>query len=187
MTFASRRIGVSLALFLSLLGTGCSDAARSPLAAEPSGPALSASDMQPLARFREQPQVTIGWAKKWIGPAGGRLEFMGFAIEVPAGAVDRVTLFSIRLPAKTAGGEHVLAEFGPHATTFRRPVSIEFPFRGTTIEGTSAPVVVWWNGGWVNMGGTVTADGLRLRTDTDHFSTYGTTEARGTTFVTSGG
>jgi hypothetical protein len=47
--------------------------------------------------------------------------------------------------------------------------------------------VVWWNGGWVRMGGTVTADGQRLRTTTDHFSTYGTTDARGGTMITSGG
>jgi hypothetical protein len=40
---------------------------------------------------------------------------------------------------------------------------------------------------WVDMGATVTADGKRLRTVTDHFSTYGTTENRGGGIVTSGG
>jgi hypothetical protein len=41
---------------------------------------------------------------------------------------------------------------------------------------------------WVDMGATVTADGQRLRTLTDHFSTYGTTDAaRGGGIVTSGG
>ena len=188
MTLSIRRFGIWLALFLSVLGTGCSEAARAPLSAEPAGPALSTSDMQPLARFRTKPQVTIAWAKKWIGPEGGRLDFLGFAIEVPAGAVDKVTMFSIRLPVDPSGSEHVLAEFGPHAVPFARPVTIELPYSGTTIEGTTAPTVVWWNEGWVNMGGTVTADGLRLRTSTDHFSTYGTTDAsRGGTFVTSGG
>jgi hypothetical protein len=67
-------------------------------------------------------------------------------------------------------------------------VSIELPYAGTSIEGTSAPTVVWWNEGWVNVGGTVTADGQRLRTTTDHFSTYGTTDARGAgAIATSGG
>ncbi|HLM67583.1 MAG TPA: hypothetical protein VK358_08660, partial [Longimicrobium sp.] len=137
---------------LSVLGTGCSEAARAPLSAEPAGPSLSTSDMQPLARFHKKPQVTVAWAKAWIGPAGGRLDFMGFAIEVPAGAVDKVTMFSIRLPVDPNGSEHVLAEFGPHQVPFARPVAIELPYRGTTIEGTAAPTVVWWNNGWTNVG-----------------------------------
>lgn len=188
MTFSIRTLGISLALFLSVLGTGCSDAGRSPLAAEPAGPSLSSSDMAELARFRTKPQVTVAWAKKWIGPQGGRLDFMGFAIEVPRGAVDRVTMFSIRLPVDPNGSEHVLAEFGPHAVNFNTPVFIELPFRGTTLESAVAPTVVWWNAGWVDVGGGVTADGLRLRTATDHFSTYGTTENRGAgAIATSGG
>jgi hypothetical protein len=188
MTLSIRRLGISLALFLSVLGTGCSDAARTPLAAEPSGPSLSTSDMQPLARFNKKPAVTIAWAKKWIGPEGGRLDFMGFAIDVPAGAVSKVTMFSIRLPVDPSGSEHVLAEFGPHAVPFAQPVSIELPYRGTSIEGVLSPTVVWWNEGWVDVGGAVTADGQRLRTSTDHFSTYGTVDARGGgAIVTSGG
>lgn len=188
MSLSIRRLGISLALFLSVLGTGCSDAARAPLSAEPAGPSLSTGDMQPLARFNKKPQVTIAWAKKWIGPEGGRLDFMGFAIQVPVGAVSRVTMFSIRLPVDPNGSEHVLAEFGPHAVPFARPVFIELPYRGTSIEGTSGPRVVWWNTGWSNIGGTITADGQRLRTSTTHFSTYGTTDARGGgTMLTSGG
>lgn len=192
MTVTIRTLGLSLALFLAMIGSGCSDAehtlATEPaLSAEPAGPALSSSDLNPLARFRQKPAVTIAWAKKWIGPEGGRLDFMGFAIDVPAGAVGKVTMFTIKLPVDPNGSEHVVAEFGPHAVQFARPVSIELPYRGTTIEGTSAPTVVWWNNGWVNVGGSVTADGLRLRTSTDHFSTYGTADARGGTMITSGG
>jgi hypothetical protein len=186
MTLSIRRLGSSLALVLAVMASGCTDA-ETPLSAVPGGPSLSSSDMAVLARFRSKPQITIAWAKKWIGPEGGRLDFMGFAIDVPAGAVDKVTMFSLRLPVDPNGSEHVVAEFGPHAVSFKQPVTIEFPYRGTTLETATAPVVVWWNGGWVNVGGTVTADGLRLRTSTDHFSTYGTTDARGTTFVTSGG
>jgi hypothetical protein len=188
MTLTIRRLGISLALFLSVLGTGCSEAARAPLAVEPSGPSLSTSDMQPLARFNKKPTITIAWAKKWIGPEGGRLDFMGFAIDVPAGAVDKVTMFSIRLPVDPNGSEHVVAEFGPHAVPFAQPVSIELPFRGTSIENAASPVVVWWNEGWVDVGGSVTSDGERIRTSTNHFSTYGTTDARGGgTMLTSGG
>jgi hypothetical protein len=183
-----RKLGSLLALFIAVLVAGCSDTAQTPLSAVPSGPSLNSSDMASLARFRQKPQVTIAWAKKWIGPEGGRLDFLGFAIEVPAGAVDKVTMFSIRLPVDPNAAEHVIAEFGPHNVQFNQPVAIELPFRGTSIEASATPTVVWWDDAWVDVGGGVTADGQRLRTLTDHFSTYGTTDAaRGGTFVTGGG
>jgi hypothetical protein len=142
-------------------------------------------DYAALAKFKQRPSITIAWARKWIGPEGGRLDFQGFAIEVPAGAVDRVTQFSIRLPVDPKGSERVVAEFGPHDTSFAVPVVIELPYRDTSLEGADAPAVVWWNGSWVDMGGALTEDGRRLRTTTDHFSTYGTAE-RGV-ITTSGG
>lgn len=164
--------------------------------AVPEAPSFSSTsaDLSRLATFQQRPKVTIAWAKKWIGPEGGRLEFQGFAIDVPAGAVDKVTQFSIRLPVEPKRSERVVAEFGPHNRQFRAPVTIEFPYAGTSVFGAPGATIVWWNAGWVDMGATVTEDGSRLRTQTDHFSTYGTTdtedgtvEARGGTVTTSGG
>jgi len=146
-----------------------------------------ANALDVLATFHTKPQITIAWAKAWIGPAGGRVDFVGFTLIVPAGAVDKVTMFTIRLPVDPKGSEHVVAEFGPHNMQFARPVIIGFPYRGTSIEGSSSPTVVWWNNGWVNMGGQVSADGSQLFTQTTHFSDYGTTSQRGGTLVASGG
>lgn len=189
-TFFLASLGAVLVAFTG----GCADTpvptAAAPVAPSASDGALltSASSLDILARFNKKPQVTIAWAKKWIGPAGGRLDFQGFAIDVPAGAVGKVTMFSIRLPVDPQGSEHVVAEFGPHGAKFAKPVTISFPYRGTTLEGASAPTVVWWNSGaWVDMGGWVTADGARLSTITDHFSEYGTTTARGGSMLVSGG
>jgi len=185
-----RKLGCTLAVALLVLSAGCTDVA-SPLSARAGEPAFNAGggpDVNALARFKTKPQITIAWAKKWIGPEGGRLDFYGFAIEVPAGAVDRVTMFTIRLPVDPNGSDHVLAEFGPHAQPFNKPVSIELPYRNTSIEGSASPTIVWWNNGWVNMGASITADGLRLRTSTAHFSEYGTTDSqRHGTMVTGGG
>lgn len=185
-----RKLGITFTLAFAFIAAGCADAG-SPLAARQGAPSYSSGgtpDVAALAKFRQTPQITIAWAKKWIGPEGGRLDFYGFAIEVPAGAVDKVTQFSIKLPVDPHGSERVVAEFGPHGQQFARPVAIELPYRGTTIEGSSSSTIVWWNGSWVDMGGTVTADGLRLRTLTDHFSTYGTTDTeRGGSIYTSGG
>jgi hypothetical protein len=140
-----------------------------------------------LALFKVKPQITIAWAKAWIGPAGGRVDFVGFTVIVPAGAVDKVTMFTIKLPVDPQGSEHVVAEFGPHNTTFAKPLTLGFPYRGTTVEGDASATVVWWDNGWVNMGGTVSADGSQIFTTTTHFSEFGTASFRGTGLTASGG
>lgn len=182
-------------LVLGITLSGCEDA-RMPTEAgnapaEPGHAALRAGsglEISALARFDAPRSITIAWAKKWIGPAGGRLDFQGFAIEVPPGAVSKTTQFSIRLPVDPGASERVVAEFGPHQT-FDAPVVIELPYAGTSAYGGDASVG-WWNQDvsmWQDMGGEVTADGERLRTSTDHFSTYGTLDGRGDTVILSGG
>jgi hypothetical protein len=180
------------ALFLATIFgvSGCVDrevpTGASPGAALPAFNASGAS-LERLATFKTRRSLTIAWAKKWIGPEGGRLDFAGFAIDVPAGAVDRVTMFTINLPVDPQGSERVVAEFGPHNQTFAVPVTIEMPFVGTSLESAVEPTIVWWNDGWVNMGASLGSDGTRIRTKTNHFSTYGTMDARGGSITVSGG
>lgn len=145
-------------------------------------------DLAQLAKFKQRPQITIAWAKAWIGPEGGRVDFHGFAIEVPPGAVDKVTMFSIQLPVDPQGSEYVVAEFGPHNVAFAKPVTIELPYAGTSLETSANPTVLWWDpsvDAWVDMDGFVTSDGQRVGTQTPHFSTYGTADGAGVT--TAGG
>jgi hypothetical protein len=189
-----RNLLPSLVLAALFVAPGCADREAPTALAPATAPSLgqgSAPDLSHVATYRKRPSITIGWAKKWIGPEGGRLDFQGFAIVVPAGAVDRVTQFSISLPVDPHGSERVVAEFGPHNQLFAQPVTIELPFQGTSIDGSTAPTIVWWDGEWVDMGATYTADGLRLKTRTNHFSTYATTSdfvsSRGTTISASGG
>jgi hypothetical protein len=198
MSVKFRNALLAVAASVVSLTAGCTDAGTplSPRAAalSPSGATTSTSEslaapaeaVVSLARFKVKPQVTIAWAKAWIGPAGGRIDFVGFTVIVPAGAVDKVTMFSIKLPVDPKGSEHVVAEFGPHNTEFARPITIGFPYRGTTVEGDASATVVWWNNEWVPMGGTVSADGSQIFTTTSHFSTYGTA-SRGGTLTASGG
>jgi len=185
------------------LTAGCSEAGTPVSSRAPQGAALSRTDATTsstststtaptesllyLARFKVKPQITIAWAKAWIGPAGGRMDFVGFTVIVPPGAVDKVTMFTIKLPVDPNGSERVVAEFGPHNTEFAVPLTIGFPYRGTTVEGDATASVVWWNDGWVPMGGTVSADGSQLFTTTTHFSTYGTASYRGGGMSISGG
>jgi hypothetical protein len=126
------------------------------------------------------------WAKAWIGPAGGTLDYYGFRIVVPAGAVDKVTMFTLSLPKE--GTERALAEFGPHNVKFAQPITIELPYVGTTSEGYGA-AALWFDESanqWTSVGGALTADGQRVQTQVWHFSTYGTAE-RGGTLTSSGG
>ncbi len=149
----------------------------------------SAADLDQLATFKAGRSVTIAWAKKWIGPEGGRLDFQGFSIVVPAGAVDRVTMFTINLPVDPKATERVVAEFGPHNRKFAKPLTIELPYRGTSAEGSSA-TIVRWSEGWVDAGASPTADDSQLTAQTSDLSTYGTTttlSTRGNVVTTSGG
>ena len=179
-------------LCILLLGA-CSEPTQPSLAVEPENLSFSSagadSHLAPLARFDTRRSITIAWARKWIGPEGGRLDFQGFAIDVPPGAVDRVTQFSIHLPVDPKGSERVLARFGPHGAQFPTGVVIELPYSGTSIFGNEDARVVWWNPDakvWEDMGGTVTSSG-RLRTRTTHFSEYGTSDGRGGVLTASGG
>ncbi len=136
---------------------------------------LSIQNVETVAQYREprnRPENL--WAKAWIGPRGGTLEYYGFRIVVPAGAVDKVTMFSLSLPKE--GTERALAEFGPHNVKFAQPITIELPYAGTTTEGFAAKAL-WYDEStklWVDQGGTLSADGLRVTTQVWHFSTYGT-------------
>jgi hypothetical protein len=199
MSSKLRHVLVPVAAFLVSVTAGCTEGGT-PVDARPvpTGASAATSDaveftssanLDIIARFRVKPQITIAWAKAWIGPAGGRIDFQGFTVIVPAGAVDKVTQFTIRMPVDPNGSERVVAEFGPHNVAFKVPVTIGLPFRGTSIEGDPLNArVVWWNdGAWVNMGGTVSADGSQVLTQTPHFSEYGTTNTRGGTMLTSGG
>lgn len=194
MKLAVSRLFVALiAAAIALVGCADSNSPTSPAApgarAGDASFSVSGSELARVARYDSPPSITIAWARKWIGPEGGRLDFRGFAIEVPRGAVSRVTQFSIRLPVDPDAGERVLAEFGPHGT-FAVPVTIELPYAGTSAFGADATVGWWDDEGsmWVDVGGAATDDGERIRTSTDHFSTYATMESgRGDTVILSGG
>lgn len=147
------------------------------------------ADPAALARFQNgPPSITIGWAKKTIGPEGGSLRLLDFEIVVPPGAVDRDTRFQIRLPVDPHAREYVMAELRPHGREFAVPVRIRFPLQGTTIEGSDDAGVVWWDGGeWVEVPTGTIEDGARLEATTGHFSTFGTSDDQLVAEMSSGG
>ena len=177
MTSRMMRSAACSVLAAAALVVGCGQA-DGPMAPD-GAPQASASgpSVKALARYSGgPPSITVAWAKKWIGPEGGTLSWMGFSVVVPAGAVDKVTQFSIRLPVDPKNNEYVMAEFGPHGQKFAVPVTLHLPLAGTTSEGTAANVL-WWNGSSWEVMPTTQVDG-HLEAPTTHFSTYGTEDTQ---------
>jgi hypothetical protein len=187
--------GFLFGLPMLALAAGCSEMEgprvemAPPVAARAAGETtLTIQDVQTVAQYREPRAKPANlWAKAWIGPRGGTLEYYGFRIVVPAGAVDKVTMFTLSLPKE--GTERALAEFGPHNVKFAQPITIELPYAGTTSEGFAAKAL-WYDESakqWMDQGGTLTDDGLRVQAQVWHFSTYGTAFMGGGTVSSSGG
>jgi len=173
-------------LAVALLVASCSDQTPvEPVRQERQFSAV-ANSFDPLARYETgSPQITIGFAMKLIGPQGGRLSLAGFEIIVPPGAVNKVTLFSIRLPVEITTSQFVRAEFGPHMD-FAAPVTIRLPLQGTSAEGADSHVL-WWNGyGWEPYATRLTDDG-RIETQTSHFSEFGTEDPAAKGIILVGG
>ena len=150
-----RKLGIAFTLARLVPGGGVRRRGLPAGARARAAPSFSTGGAPDVARWPSSgstPQITIAWAKKWIGPEGGRLDFYGFAIEVPAGAVDKVTHVQHPPAGGPAGRRARGGRVRPARQQFARPVAIELPFRGTTIEAAAAPTIVWWNDGWVNMG-----------------------------------
>jgi hypothetical protein len=151
---------------------------------------LRLTDVHRVAAYKVAKSKPVNlWAKAWIGPAGGTLSYYGFRMVVPAGAVDKVTMFTLTLPKE--GTERAVAEFGPHNVKFAQPITVELPYVGTTSEG-FAPGVLWFDESidqWVREGGVLTADGQRVQLQVWHFSMRGTedTSAFGGSTSSSGG
>jgi hypothetical protein len=113
-------------------------------------------------------------ANETIGPAGGRVRLDDFEIVVPRGAVDRPTVFSIRLKEVGRGERRpAMAEFGPHNQLFNVPVTIILPWSNTDAANARVHVIWWDKKTWVPMPSTFTNDG-RVSTQTIHFSMYAT-------------
>lgn len=168
-------------LFLRLLmvalvgiGAGCSDDVAT---APTDKPQFTSNDekLQRLARYHAGPmQITIAFAAKTIGPAGGSISILGFEAVVPPGAVSKNTRFTIRLPIDPNDSEFVRAEFGPHGQTFDVPITLRLPLKGTTSDWNTGARVMWWNGtSWIPFETVPTNDG-RIEARTNHFSEYGT-------------
>ena len=143
----------------------------------------SIPDLSAVARYTSaSPANGAEIAAAWIGPEGGSVRLHDFEVVVPAGAVDRVTRFAIKIMPEPTRESHAWASFSPHNHAFNVPVTLRVPLQATESAGWADAHVIWWNQGtWEALPTTQTNDG-RLETQTDHFSKYAT-QRRGITMV----
>jgi len=133
-------------------------------------------NLQVLAKYRRSNRDPE--SVKRIGPAGGTVRAGDYQIIVPPGAVDRSSVFHIKLPNGGGRGGRVYAEF-TSSRPFTKPVTIILPQDITNASPSSS--ILWWNDGsleWEVMPTVPTGDG-RLQTTTTHFSIYGVSRGRG--------
>jgi len=139
----------------ALLITGCS--VQSPV--EPTAePTLEPSQPQVLSRSA----ALVGFAQgspanyynEAVVPAkeGGRLELLDVVLDIPAGALDVDTVYSINIPDISL----FYNEFGTDGLVFKRPVTVTMSYRNADLSGIdeSAIHIGWWDEErtrWVSM------------------------------------
>lgn len=166
------RIAILLA---AVLAAGCAEPGATPVAPEPSrSDALLSSATLDLTGVLSSASLNLlapRHAEKLIRASeGGYVELNGFRVDIPAGALAEDTRVTIDLPSDGLLASHLVAEFGPHGTQFSQPVTLSFPLTGVLLTG-PVEVARWEGDHWQSLGGSV--EGLRLRGQTPHFSTYG--------------
>ncbi|HEX5725595.1 MAG TPA: hypothetical protein VFX98_09025 [Longimicrobiaceae bacterium] len=132
-------------------------------------------DLNGVLQFAGLPDLSgTRHAEKFIDASeGGFVELDGFRVDIPAGALPYDATVTIDLPTDNVLGKRLIAEFGPHGIQFNTPVTLTFPLTGVVLNGNPIGVARWENGGWTELGGSVTANGTKLTGSTPRFSTYG--------------
>ena len=120
----------SLALLVAV-AVGCSD--RSSPVAPIETPVLEVVDpaVNAAVLHRNKPLRSWEWAAVTIGPAGGELTIpaAGLKVKVPEGAVSA----PIQFTAVAIPGDIVAYVFGPHGTTFAKPLTVKQSLRETEL------------------------------------------------------
>ena len=105
---------------------------------------------------------------------GGRLVLLDVILDVPPGAVDNDTTFSIDIPDINV----FYNEFGTDGLVFNVPVTVTMSYRGADMSGVDESTIRlgWLNertGAWEDMVCTVDLESKTVTGQLHHFSAYG--------------
>lgn len=165
---------LSATLFAVLLLVGCS---QSPL--EPTSPATDTSQPQVLSRstaFGVGASLSPGeyYTEAVINAeTGGRLELVDVILDIPPGALDVDTTYSINIPDLSV----FYNEFGTDGLVFNVPVTVTMSYRGADLSGVdeSSIRIGWWNEDdqqWVDMVCSLDRVNQTVTGQLNHFSAY---------------
>ena len=104
---------------------------------------------------------------------GGRLELVDVVLDIPAGALDVDTTYSIDIPDLTV----FYNEFGTDGLVFNVPVTVTMSYRGADLSGVDESTIRigWWDEDgqkWVDMVCTIDKVNQTVTGQLHHFSAY---------------
>ena len=173
---SSRFLTLAGALVLTavMVFTGCSKSPLEPVvdnSLEPSQPQLLTRSASAIAAIGSPVPMS---AEQWVVAAdGGRLALYDVVLEVPPGALETDTLYTIDIPDINV----FYNEFGTDGLVFDIPVTVTMSYRGADLSGVdeSSIRIGWWDessGAWVDMDCTLDAATQTVTGKLQHFSAY---------------
>lgn len=168
---------IAASLLLTLMAvmsfTGCSRSPVDPLTDYDSQPVVL-SRISHSADGASKSPVNLYADTVISAQTGGQLTLLDVVLDVPAGAVDNDTLFSIRIP----DDEQFYNEFGTEGLVFNVPVTVTMSYRGADLTGIneSSIRVGYWNTTtqqWEDIECQVDHENKVVIAQLSHFSAYG--------------
>jgi hypothetical protein len=166
---------VTMVMVSAMLLTGCST--ESPVAPT-TQPTTETTQPQVLSRgaFAASAQTTPIplYSEAVISAAtGGRLQLFDVILDIPAGALDNDTTYSIAIPDINV----FYNEFGTDGLVFKKPVTVTMSYRDADLSGIdeSSIRIGWWDvehGKWVDMNCQLDKVNQVVIGQLNHFSAY---------------
>jgi hypothetical protein len=169
----SNVLTVVLTMVAALLLTGCST--ESPVAPT-SQPETTQPQVLSRGAFASSAQTTpIPYYTEAVISAatGGRLQLFDVILDIPAGALDNDTTYSISIPDINV----FYNEFGTDGLVFKKPVTVTMSYRDADLSGIDESTIRigWWDedhGKWVDMSCQLDKVNRIVTGQLNHFSAY---------------
>jgi hypothetical protein len=110
-----------------------------------------------------------------VGPAGGRVvSESGIAVDIPEGALSSEIPITIASAYGLPPGSLIEAEIGPSGTEFAKPVTLTFPYDGSTTNAGELKVMTVSDGQWIALPDwSRNLEAKTISGTTTHLSPYG--------------
>ncbi|MCX6834783.1 MAG: hypothetical protein NTW07_06560 [candidate division Zixibacteria bacterium] len=166
---------VTLSVMAAMMLIGCStDSPVAPtLTAAPSQPRVLSRGASPVSGSALGSPVNSYTESTIVASQGGRLQLYDVVLDIPAGALDNDTLYSISIPDLGV----FYNEFGTDGLVFKKPVKVTMSYRDADLSGINESTIRigWWdedNGRWIDMNCQLDRVNQVVVGELNHFSAY---------------